>query len=53
VWNEADEGLYCSRFLEDAYRGGAQGHFDAMAVHTDTACLDRPPGYYYREPDGR
>ena len=40
-------------FVADAYRAGAKGHFDAMAVHTDTACLDRPPDYYYREADGR
>ena len=41
------------RFLEAAYAAGARGHFDAMAVHTDTACLDRPPSSFYREPDGR
>ena len=40
-------------FVADAYRAGAKGNFDAMAVHTDTACLDRPPDYYYREADGR
>jgi hypothetical protein len=40
-------------FLEAAYAAGAQGSFDAMAVHTDTACLDRPPSYFYRERDGR
>lgn len=40
-------------FLEAAYREGAKGYFDAMAVHTDTACLDQAPGTYYREPDGR
>ncbi len=40
-------------FVEDAYRAGAKGHFDAMAVHTDTACLDQPPDRYYREQDGR
>jgi Bacterial Ig domain len=40
-------------FLADAYRAGAKGQFDAMAVHTDTACLDRPPSYFYREADGR
>jgi hypothetical protein len=41
------------RFVADAYAAGAKGHFDAMAVHTDTACLDRAPSYFYREPDGR
>jgi hypothetical protein len=40
-------------FLADAYRAGAKGSFDAMAVHTDTACLDRAPSYFYREADGR
>jgi hypothetical protein len=40
-------------FLEAAYAAGAKGAFDVMAVHTDTACLDRPPSYFYREPDGR
>jgi hypothetical protein len=40
-------------FVADAYQAGAKGHFDAMAVHTDTVCLDRAPSYYYREPDGR
>ena len=40
-------------FVADAYRAGAKGYFDAMAVHTDTACLDRPPSYFYREQDGR
>ncbi len=41
------------RFVSEAYAAGAKGHFDAMAVHTDTACLDRAPSYFYREPDGR
>ncbi|MDQ5807669.1 MAG: hypothetical protein M3320_03240 [Actinomycetota bacterium] len=40
-------------FVADAYQAGAKGSFDAMAVHTDTACLDQPPDFYYREPDGR
>ncbi|HEX2086446.1 MAG TPA: hypothetical protein VHF89_12240 [Solirubrobacteraceae bacterium] len=40
-------------FVADAYRAGAKGSFDAMAVHTDTACLDVPPDRYYREQDGR
>jgi hypothetical protein len=40
-------------FVRDAYNAGAKGNFDAMAVHTDTACLDQPPDRYYREPDGR
>ncbi|HEV2813539.1 MAG TPA: hypothetical protein VGW10_09830, partial [Solirubrobacteraceae bacterium] len=40
-------------FVDAAYKAGAKGYFDAMAVHTDTACLDQPPSSYYREPDGR
>jgi hypothetical protein len=40
-------------WVEAAYNAGAQGYFDVMAVHTDTACLDRGPTSYYREPDGR
>lgn len=40
-------------FLEKLYANGAQGSFDAVGVHTDTACLIRDPGFYYREPDGR
>ena len=40
-------------FVRDAYEAGAKGNFDAMAVHTDTACLDQPPSAYYREQDGR
>ena len=37
------------RFLEQAYAAGAKGYFDAMAVHTDTACLVDAPSEYYRE----
>lgn len=40
-------------FLEQLYRNGAKGSFDAVGVHTDTACLVRSPDFYYREPDGR
>jgi hypothetical protein len=39
-------------FLEAAYDAGAGGHFDAVSVHTDTACLDRGPGAVYKE-EGR
>jgi hypothetical protein len=31
------------------YDNGAKGSFDAIAVHTDTACLDRGPDFFYRE----
>ena len=41
------------QFLEQLYRNGAQGSFDAVGVHTDTACLIRSPDFYYRERDGR
>jgi hypothetical protein len=36
-------------FLEGAYRAGAKGFFDVMAVHTDTACLVDSPTKYYRD----
>jgi hypothetical protein len=39
-------------WLENLYAAGAQGSFDAVAVHTDTACLDRGPDEFYRE-DGK
>lgn len=40
-------------FLEQAYAAGAKGSFDAVGVHTDTACLTRPPEESYRERNGR
>ena len=40
-------------YLADLYANGAQGSFDAVAVHTDTPCLLAPPDFYYRERDGR
>ena len=39
-------------FVEAAYAAGAKGYFDAMAVHTDTACSVAAPSEYYRE-DGK
>ena len=36
-------------FVDAAYRAGAKGHFDAMAVHTDTACSVAGPTEYYRD----
>jgi Cellulase (glycosyl hydrolase family 5)/Bacterial Ig domain len=39
-------------WLENLYTAGAQGAFDVVAVHTDTACLDRGPDEFYRE-DGK
>ena len=40
-------------FLEQLYAAGAKGAFDAVSVHTDTACGIAPPYDYYRAPDGR
>ncbi len=40
-------------FLEQLYAAGAQGSFDAVAVHTDTACGIAAPDDYYRDPSGR
>ena len=41
------------RFLEQVYAAGGKGSFDAVGLHTDTACLTAPPEEQYREPDGR
>jgi hypothetical protein len=40
-------------FLQGLYATGARGSFDAVAVHTDTACLTNGPGHYYRDERGR
>jgi hypothetical protein len=40
-------------FLQQIYDNGAAGFFDAVGVHTDTACLIAAPTDYYRELDGR
>jgi hypothetical protein len=40
-------------FLSDVYAAGGGGSFDAVGVHTDTACLLTSPAEYYREPNGR
>lgn len=40
-------------FLQQLYDNGAKGSFDAVGVHTDTACLIASPNSYYRELDGR
>jgi hypothetical protein len=40
------------QWLQSLYANGAGGSFDAVAVHTDTACLDRGPDQFYRE-DGK
>jgi Bacterial Ig domain len=36
-------------WIDALYNNGAKGSFDAVAVHTDTACLDRGPDFFYRE----
>jgi hypothetical protein len=36
-------------WVDGLYTNGAKGSFDAVAVHTDTACLDRGPDFFYRE----
>jgi hypothetical protein len=40
------------QWIQSLYNQGAGGSFDAVAVHTDTACLDRGPDAFYRE-DGK
>jgi hypothetical protein len=40
-------------FLEGVYRAGGKGYFDAVGVHTDTACNKLSPYEYLRGPDGR
>ena len=39
-------------WLNQLYANGAAGSFDVVAVHTDTACLDRGPDQFYRENGG-
>jgi Cellulase (glycosyl hydrolase family 5) len=40
-------------FLEGVYAAGGRGAFDAVGVHTDTACNLNPPSFFYKEMDGR
>jgi hypothetical protein len=40
-------------FLAQLYDHGAQGYFDAVGVHTDTACLTNGPDVHYRDERGR
>jgi hypothetical protein len=40
-------------FLEGVYRAGGKGYFDAVGVHTDTACNKLSPYEYLRGADGR
>jgi len=41
------------QFLEGVYAAGAKGFFDAVGVHTDTACNILSPYAFLREPDHR
>jgi Cellulase (glycosyl hydrolase family 5) len=41
------------QFLEGVYQAGAKGYFDAVAVHTDTACDVLSPYDFLRESDDR
>ena len=36
-------------YLEQAYAAGAKGSFDAVSVHTDTACSITSPNQFYKE----
>ncbi len=40
-------------FIQALYDNGAGGHFDAVGVHTDTACLVNHPRVFYRDERGR
>ncbi len=40
-------------YLAQLYDHGAQGYFDAVGVHTDTACLINGPDVTYRDEQGR
>ncbi|HYM55802.1 MAG TPA: cellulase family glycosylhydrolase [Solirubrobacteraceae bacterium] len=40
-------------FLEGVYQAGGKGSFDAVAVHTDTACNVLSPYVFLRGADGR
>ena len=40
-------------WIQQLYANGAGGNFDVVSVHTDTACLDRGPDAFYRDPGGQ
>jgi hypothetical protein len=40
-------------FVEQLYSHGLKGNFDAIGVHTDTACLTNSPDVTYRDERGR
>lgn len=40
-------------FLQSVYQAGGKGYFDAVGVHTDTACDVNSPFTFLRDTDGR
>ena len=40
-------------FIEALYGQGIKGYFDAVGVHTDTACLVNGPDVHYRDEQGK
>jgi hypothetical protein len=40
-------------FLQGVYRAGGKGYFDAVGVHTDTACDVNSPNVFLRDTNGR
>jgi hypothetical protein len=40
-------------FLQGVYEAGGKGYFDAVGVHTDTACNVASPEEFLRDPGGR
>ncbi len=40
-------------WIQSLYDNGAQGFFDGVSVHSDTACLVAGPDEYYRDSTGR
>ncbi len=40
-------------FLQGVYEAGGKGYFDAVGVHTDTACNIDSPETFLRDPNGR
>lgn len=40
-------------FVDQLYANGAQGSFDGVSVHTDTACGIASPYSFFRDPNGR
>ena len=53
VRDRRDHGQQLRSSSSSSTTHGIKGHFDAIATHTDTACLIDGPNREYREPDGR